>query len=98
VAVPESLRGRGLDPLELALHGGEDYQLLFTAARPIPSAHHGVTISQIGEIVPLKSIRHRLATSSGSNREAFIELIDPRGVAKPLIPGGWDHFRKPATK
>ena len=38
--------------LDLALHGGEDYELLFTAPRSkrIPSQIAGVPITQIGHI------------------------------------------------
>jgi thiamine-monophosphate kinase len=45
---------RALDPLMLALHGGEDFELLFTV-RPdevarLPKRVDGVTISHIGEV------------------------------------------------
>jgi thiamine-monophosphate kinase len=45
---------RALDPLALALHGGEDFELLFTV-RPdniarLPKRVDGVSISRIGEI------------------------------------------------
>jgi thiamine-monophosphate kinase len=66
--------------LELALHGGEDYELLFTAPRSkrIPNRLAGVTISQIGRIT--KSPR--------------IVLWNPHGVGCELHPQGWEHFRK----
>ena len=45
---------RALDPLALALHGGEDFELLFTvhpgSAARLPKRVDGVTISCIGEI------------------------------------------------
>jgi len=45
---------RALDPLALALHGGEDFELLFTV-RPndvprLPKRVDGVAISRIGEV------------------------------------------------
>ena len=45
---------RALDPLALALHGGEDFELLFTVASEnvsrLPKRVDGVAISRIGEI------------------------------------------------
>jgi thiamine-monophosphate kinase len=45
---------RALDPLALALHGGEDFELLFTVAPEnvsrLPKKVDGVTISRVGEI------------------------------------------------
>ena len=45
---------RALDPLALALHGGEDFELLFTVnpdrVSHLPKRVDGVTISRIGEI------------------------------------------------
>src|SRR5438552_4625948 len=45
---------RALDPLALALHGGEDFELLFTVhpenAARLPKRDDGVAISYIGEI------------------------------------------------
>ena len=42
------------DPLSLALHGGEDYELLFTVrprqARQLPAEIAGVSVTRIGEI------------------------------------------------
>ena len=81
VEVPARLQARINDPLELALHGGDDYELLFTAKRwklpSLPWKFHGLTISPIGYV------------TSGPN----LVWMDPR---KPRIlhPSGWDPFRK----
>jgi thiamine-monophosphate kinase len=65
--------------LELALHGGEDYELLFTAppARRIPRQIAGVAITEIGQIIR----GHRILVSN------------PNRVAYELHPRGWEHFK-----
>jgi thiamine-monophosphate kinase len=75
--------GKGAD-LELALHGGEDYELLFTARKQtkIPSQIAGVKITEIGEI------RNRTDYSSA------IQILGQNGKARPLAQRGWEHFRK----
>jgi thiamine-monophosphate kinase len=64
--------------LTLALHGGDEYELLFTAApgRRIPKSIAGVPIKRIGEI--LRGNAMRLAT--------------PDGRTTILKPQGWQHF------
>jgi thiamine-monophosphate kinase len=65
--------------LDLALHGGEDYELLFTA-RPgvrIPNQIAGVTLTQIGRIT----------------RKRTMLLRFPEGRSQRLKPRGWEHFR-----
>ena len=66
--------------LELALDGGEDYELLFTArpGRRVPSSIAGVSITPIGRITPGR--KTFLMNRSGSRREV-----------KPL---GWEHFHQ----
>jgi thiamine-monophosphate kinase len=66
--------------LDLALHGGEDYELLFTAAQEkrIPRHIAGVAITQIGRIT----------------RSRGIFVRDSKGVGHELHPRGWEHFRK----
>jgi thiamine-monophosphate kinase len=80
VRVPDSLLRRRISAANLVLHGGEDYQLLFTvparAASRIPPAHGGVTITEIGEIVQGRDVL----------------LISADGKSAPLTPRGWDHF------
>ncbi|HEV7967372.1 MAG TPA: thiamine-phosphate kinase [Candidatus Acidoferrales bacterium] len=81
VKIPPELRRLGLDPLHLALHGGEDYELLFTVreqfARRMPRKLGGVTVTVIGEIT----------------REKTVILLRPDGSRAPLQPEGWDPFR-----
>jgi thiamine-monophosphate kinase len=85
VVVPQGLRqtsyGKRFDALSLALHGGEDYGLLFTVparwASRIPGAFRGTRITRIGEMA----------------RGHGITLVPERGRAARLEPGGWDHFR-----
>ena len=65
--------------LELALHGGEDYELLFTAppTAEVPRRIAGLKVSRIGEIVPARSGIH----------------IVQNGRKAVLFPRGWEHFR-----
>ena len=70
---------RALDPLQLALHGGEDFELVFTV-RPemvarLPKRVDGVSITRIGEITEGRHVR----ISEGSR---IWELQE----------GGWKHF------
>jgi thiamine-monophosphate kinase len=94
VSVPKPLQSLGLDALELALHGGEDYQLLFTVPAAgesrIGRAYRGAPITRIGEIVSTKQSSSRRKRSSGS----LIELVCSPGKAIPLTPRGWDHFAR----
>lgn len=71
--------------LQWALNGGEDYELLFTAS---PNAHiprriAGVSITCIGEM----RVRKPRAA-----RVLLAEVVDGRKRARPLPPGGWEHF------
>jgi thiamine-monophosphate kinase len=67
--------GRAVD---LALHGGEDYELLFAArpAVPMPRSLAGVPITRIGFLT----------------RGSGISLIGRDGRHRTLKPGGWEHF------
>jgi thiamine-monophosphate kinase len=80
--VAELCGRRALDPLMLALHGGEDFELLF-AVRPenvarLPRRVDGVSVTHIGEI---KENSEGIKISEGSREWQ-------------LDPGGWEHFRK----
>ncbi|KAA6460448.1 thiamine-phosphate kinase [Acidobacteria bacterium AB60] len=69
--------------LEEALHGGEDYELLF-AARPaarVPRRIGGVAIARIGHIARVRP------------RSPQVALRGPEGL-RALKPGGWEHFAK----
>jgi thiamine-monophosphate kinase len=65
--------------LEFALHGGEDYELLFTARpnRRIPSRIAGIPVTQIGQIT----------------RRPKIWLTNHSGTTQELQPQAWEHFR-----
>jgi thiamine-monophosphate kinase len=66
--------------LDFALHGGEDYELLFTArsGKRIPSRIAGIPITRIGSITRIEKII----------------LKNGDGVGHELQPRGWEHFRK----
>jgi len=84
VKVPGALR-RGLakfDTLQLALHGGDDYELLFTVpkrkARTLRRAPSGAKLTAIGEVT----------------LEKRIVVIGTDGTEKVLGAGGWDSFQR----
>ena len=67
--------------LDQALHGGEDYELLFTV-RPhtaIPRSIAGVPVTRIGRIMKKHPSRPRVTLVEQSGR-------------RPLPSGGWQHF------
>jgi thiamine-monophosphate kinase len=71
-----------------ALHGGEDYELLF-AARPstkIPHSIAGVAITPIGVLLPGRGMRLP---------DRGMRFIDAQGKPRLLKPAGWEHFRAP---
>ena len=74
-------RKHGLHPLDLALHGGDDYELLFTApprrAKSLPPSFRGVRLTPIGRI------------TKGSK----LVVLEENGRQRPLATGGWDPFR-----
>jgi thiamine-monophosphate kinase len=80
--IPRPKLGGNPKGLDLALHGGEDYQLLFTVpprqAPRIPNHFRRLPLSRIGEI------KHRRG----------VLLAGTDGRLEPLNPGGWDCFRK----
>jgi thiamine-monophosphate kinase len=83
--IEEIAEKSGRSVLDLALHSGEDYELLFTVPpgvsdrkiRAIPG-DTGVPVTEIGKIVA---------------REEGYRLVDSSGARTPLKPVGWDHFR-----
>jgi thiamine-monophosphate kinase len=77
---------RSLDPLEFALGGGEDYELLFTVplnkiAEVLQklSAETGVAVKSIGRMVP---------------KTKGVSFITRKGQKVPLEAKGFDHFSK----
>jgi thiamine-monophosphate kinase len=74
--------GQGkVDPLQLALHGGDDYELLFTVpkskAERLPALVGGVAITRIGEVTQSRQVM----------------VTDGNGRSRVLEPFGWDPFR-----
>jgi thiamine-monophosphate kinase len=84
IPVTQTMNSNTKDPavaLRLALHGGDDYELLFTAPRKransLPRSFKGLPLTQIGIVT--------------SNKK--IVLVNKNGREQRLDPGGWDPFR-----
>ena len=78
-AIPRARVGRPAQPVnfDLALHGGEDYELLFTSAKRIPAKAAGVRVTRIGRIT----------------RKSGMALILQNAERKRLAAQGWEHFK-----
>jgi thiamine-monophosphate kinase len=81
-SIPRAVIGKPPKEVDLrfALHGGEDYELLFTVprGRRIPARIAGVPVTQIGHIIRGKKVF--ITTKSGEAQE--------------LAPKGWQHFAR----
>jgi thiamine-monophosphate kinase len=80
-------RARGGDALALALHGGEDYQLLLA-----------VDPGELGELGDLARVWGVEVAAVGEfvQGEPVVRLRDAAGE-RPLPPAGHDHFRAAST-
>ena len=69
-------RDAGERALALALHGGEDYELLFAARASVsmPKRVGGVGVHCIGHFTTAKEVR-----------------LESEGRTEPLRSGGWEH-------
>jgi thiamine-monophosphate kinase len=78
-AIPRARVGPGKKrvALEFALHGGDDYELLFTSAVAVPSVVAGVRVTRIGR----------------TTKSAGMRLIGADGKVRQLKAGGWEHFK-----
>src|SRR5258708_7659944 len=80
VRSPDVALKHGHDPIHLGLHGGDDYELLFTVpqrkAKLLPKNFKGVGLTAIGRIT----------------RERELLVLEADGRAKQLRPHGWDPF------
>jgi thiamine-monophosphate kinase len=81
---PKRNHGKDVDALDLALNGGDDYELLFTVsrakARRLPPNFAGIPLTPIGKIT----------------RNRALVLMQPDGSSSRLHSAGWDPFRKAA--
>ncbi|MBE3573460.1 MAG: thiamine-phosphate kinase [Moorella humiferrea] len=84
--VREAAAAYGKDPLDYALFGGEDFELLWTCRpeaveeiRRAVAARCGTPVTVIGEIVP---------AAEGVN-------LRYQGCRRPLLKGGYTHFAQP---
>jgi thiamine-monophosphate kinase len=79
-SLPSIARRDAKDAVELALHGGDDYELLFAVRRKnaskIGTGFRGLALTRIGEITRDKRV-----------------LVEQEGRWRRLTSGGWDPFR-----
>jgi thiamine-monophosphate kinase len=84
-SIPQARVGKPACPvgLDRALHGGEDYELLFTApaSKRVPAAVAGVPITRIGRITRGKRI-----------------MVRNEGKLEELAVRGWEYFRQPESR
>jgi thiamine-monophosphate kinase len=81
VRIPKHALLVGIDSTRLALHGGDDYELLFTVPphrlQVVPMSFQGVPLTPIGSIAEKPELR----------------LLEENGRERPLVARGWDPFR-----
>jgi thiamine-monophosphate kinase len=80
--IPKHSLLAGIDSTRLALHGGDDYELLFAVPphklRLVPASFQGVPLTAIGTI----------------SKERELIILEDGGGERPLVASGWDPFRE----
>jgi thiamine-monophosphate kinase len=77
-------RAQGGDAFALALHGGEDYQLLVA-----------VPPDRLEDVVELGNVWNMSMTAVGEFTEGSEVVLEQSGGGSvPLVPAGYDHFRR----
>jgi thiamine-monophosphate kinase len=80
--IARRLGGKRANPLDMALHGGDDYELLFTVPKQLLSGLRKApgfrNLAAIGEI----------------HRGTGVSLVRDQGDTRSLASLGWDPFRK----
>ncbi len=81
-AIPRATVGqpRAQVRFDLVLHGGEDYELLFTSAKKLPAKVAGVPVRPIGRITAKRGL----------------VIIQKNGRHRRLVARGWEHFKRDA--
>lgn len=74
----------GRDPLDLALYGGEAYELLFS----VPPARLDAALDAVRSVGGGASV---IGTLTEAHEGMRLRLAD--GTSRPLAPSGWDHLR-----
>jgi thiamine-monophosphate kinase len=85
-ATTKVVRAYGRDPVALALHGGDDYQLLFAVRPESLATAQGIARTVGDSVTPIGWL---------TEPESGLRLRTPEGE-RPLEPRGWDHLRGPA--
>jgi thiamine-monophosphate kinase len=73
----------GMDPLDLALHGGEDYELLAAIPERAVAELQGAMRERF---------RTQLTAIGEVTETGGLVAVRPDGGEEPLEPKGWDHF------
>jgi len=72
------------EAVRLALHGGDDYELLFTV-RPNQIRRFKKSLRRFGDL-PVSLI-------GGITKDTALRLVNDEGMTEELSPSGWDPFR-----
>lgn len=84
--------------LDLALNGGEDYELLFTARKKakLPARIAGVTVTEIGTVLNPQPIHAQKRRVNGNpvNYSPAIQVLGENGTVRRLQQQGWEHFSR----
>jgi len=78
----------GCDPVEMALHGGEDFELLFSVPRSKAHVFEAKYPSRFPRIT-------RIGTMTRDARKIW--LVEAGKKRRPLLPHGYDHFSRRAA-
>lgn len=84
--LPEVEAAWGKQAIDLALHGGEDYELLVAAPASVLAL--AAELLRANNAAPLTVIG-TLTADPGT-----ITLVAPDGTERPVKRGGWDHFQR----